>query len=121
MLVLAPAAQAGGPALTLGASEDAVRSPDLVTAKANMALLRLAGFGAVRISSLWLGGQKEPTAQEKMILGNVSAAATLNGIRVYVAVYNAGSKTTPLSAQDRSDFAAYAAAIAKDVPDWKIR
>jgi len=119
VLVVAPGARAGGPAMTLGASEDAVRSPELVTAKANMALLRLAGFHAVRVSSLWLGGQKAPTAQEQTILGNVVAAAALNGIRVYVAVYNAGSKSTPLSAQDRADFAAYAAAIAKAFPDVK--
>ena len=37
-------AQAGGPAMALGAAEDVVRAPDLPTAQAKMVQLRLAGF-----------------------------------------------------------------------------
>ena len=39
--------------MTLGAAEDAVRAPDLVTAKEKMTELRLAGFTAVRVTSNW--------------------------------------------------------------------
>jgi len=115
-LALAPAALAGGPDMTLGASEDAVRSPDLVKSKSAMSLLHLAGFRAVRVSSVWLGGQTAPTATELTTLQNVVSAANLSGVRVYVAVYNAAAKTTPLAPESRTQFAQYAAAIVKAVP-----
>ena len=119
VLVLAPAAVAGGPGMTLGAAEDAVRSPDLVTAKTNMSLLRLAGFRAVRITSTWVPGAEAPTAAELKILRNVAAAASLNGVRVYVSVYNAGSRTTPLTPEALTQFASYAAALVRAFPSFR--
>jgi hypothetical protein len=115
-LALAPSAIAGGPNMTLGASEDAVRSPDLVKSKAAMSLLRLGGFRAVRVSSVWLGGQTKPTETELATLKNVAAAANLSGVRVYLAVYNAAAKTTPLAAESREQFVQYTGAIVKAVP-----
>jgi hypothetical protein len=106
----APAAAA--PGMTLGAAEDAVRSNDLVSAKATMSLLRVAGFSAVRITSQWLPGQTAPEGGELQVLRNVAAAARLSGVRVYVSVYHPGQKTTPLSPEARAEFAAYAAAVA---------
>ena len=102
--------------MTLGVAEDAVRSPDLVKAKADMSLLRLAGFRAVRVTSVWQGGQREPAATELAMLKNAAAAANLSGIRLYVAIHNAGSKTTPLAPESRAQFVAYATAIAKALP-----
>jgi hypothetical protein len=119
LLALAPAAHAGGPAMTVGAAEDVVRSSDLVTAKANMTLLRLAGFRAVRITSIWTPGAAAPTAAELKILRNVAAAASLSGVRVYVSVFHAGSKTTPLTPEARAQFAAYAASIVKVLPSFR--
>jgi hypothetical protein len=116
LLVLAPPAQAGGPAMTLGASEDAVRSSDLVSARTQMAVLRLAGFRAVRVTSIWQPGRTAPTDHELQVLRNVEAAAQLSAMRVYVAVYHAGSRTTPLTAEAQSDFARYTAAIARELP-----
>ena len=115
-LTLASAAPAGGPDMTLGASEDAVRSPDLVKSKSAMSLLHLAGFRAVRVSSVWLGGQTAPTKTELTTLRNVAAAATLSGVRVYLAVYNAGAKTTPIATESREQFVQYTASIVKAIP-----
>jgi hypothetical protein len=115
-LALASPALAGGPGLTLGASEDAVRSTDLVKTKTSMSLLTLAGLRAVRVTSVWLGGQTAPSDAELSTLKNVAAAASLSGVRVYVAVYNAGAKTTPLAPESRQQFAQYAAAIVKATP-----
>jgi hypothetical protein len=111
--LLAPAAHAGGPTLALGAAEDVVRSASPTEAKANMTLLRLAGFRAVRITSNWLPGLTEPDAAEAAVLRNVSAAAALSGVEVYVSVYHPGSRTTPLTPEARAEFAAYAAAIVR--------
>jgi hypothetical protein len=115
-LALSPAAEAGGPTMTLGASEDAVRSADLVGAKTQMAVLRLAGFRAVRITSIWQPGRTAPTDHELQVLKNVEGAAQLSGMRVYVAVYHAGSRTTPLTEDAQSDFARYTATIVRALP-----
>ena len=94
--LLAGPARSAGPAMTLGAAEDAVRAPDLPSAQAKMAQLRLAGFTAVRITTNWAPGLVAPTADELRELRNVETAADLNGVEVYVSVYNVGQRTTPL-------------------------
>jgi len=115
-LALAPAAQAGGPTLTLGTAEDIVRSSSLVEAKAQMTLLQLAGFRAVRVTSIWKPGELAPGPAERKVLDNVVAAAELSGIRIYVSVFHAGSRTTPLAPEDRAQFASYAAGLARAYP-----
>jgi hypothetical protein len=54
-----------------------------------------------------------------MVLGNIAMAAALHGVRVYVSVYNEGSRTTPLTATARAEFAGYAAAIAGANPGFR--
>jgi hypothetical protein len=104
------------PGLVVGAVEDEVRASTLVDAEAKMTLLRAAGFRAVRVTSIWTPGLSEPTAGELTVLSNVSAAAQLNGVRVYVTVMSPGSATTPLTDDARAQFASYAAAIVRGVP-----
>ena len=117
-LVLATPALAGGPTMTLGAAEDAVRAPDLVTAKEKMTELRLAGMTAVRVTSNWQPGLTAPTPGELGVLRNVEAAARLSGVKVYVSVYSPGSATTPLDATAQTQFAQYAAALAAAFPSF---
>ena len=104
------------PGLVVGAVEDEVRASTLVDAEAKMTLLRAAGFRAVRVTSIWTPVLSEPTAGELTVLSNVSAAAQLNGVRVYVTVMSPGSATTPLTDEARAQFASYAAAIVRGVP-----
>jgi hypothetical protein len=115
-LALAPTAQAGGPTMLVGAAEDLVKQPDLVGAKANMALLRLAGFDSVRVTVIWAPGQRRVERKDVVALENVAAAAGLHGVRVLVSVYHFGSRTTPLTDEAQSDFAAFTASIAREVP-----
>jgi hypothetical protein len=93
-----------------------VRSPSAAESELEMGLLRLAGFKAVRVTSFWTPGLSEPTPHESMVLANVGLAAALHGVRVYVSVYNEGSRTTPLTLTARKQFASYAAAIVRDNP-----
>jgi hypothetical protein len=116
--LLAGPARSAGPAMTLGAAEDAVRAPDLPTAEAKMAQLRLAGFTAVRITTNWEPGLVAPTADELRELRNVETAADLNGVEVYVSVYNVGQRTTPLDPTAQSQFAQYTAAVARLLPSF---
>jgi hypothetical protein len=119
-LALAPAAHATGPSLVLGATEDAVRSVTLAQTKTQMDLLVLAGFGAVRITQAWTPGERVLSAHDRTVLQNVVAAAKLANVTVVTSVMNAGSRTTPLTAADQADFAAYAAAVVKTVPALRI-
>src|SRR5512136_3095937 len=93
-LVLVPAAHAGGPGMLVGATEDAVRSPTLVGAKAKMTLIALAGFDGVRITQTLKPGASVGSPADKAILLNVTAAARLSGIPVLTSLMNAGSATT---------------------------
>ncbi|HXG75846.1 MAG TPA: hypothetical protein VNJ53_04695 [Gaiellaceae bacterium] len=111
-----PGAAQAAPGLVVGAVEDDVRASSLVEAETRMTLLRVAGFRAVRVTSFWLPGQREPSAAEREVLGNVAAAAARNGVRVFVTVMHPGSRTTPLTDEARADFAANAAALVRAVP-----
>jgi hypothetical protein len=115
-LALAPAAQAGGPTMSFGAAEDIVRQPDPVLARQKMAQLAAAGFRAVRVTSLWVPPATAPTPGELTILTNVTTAAQTYGVTVYVSIYAAGSKTTPLGPDAVSEFSQYAAALVRQVP-----
>jgi hypothetical protein len=106
----------GGPAMSFGAAEDVVRSPDLVSTKAKLTLFRLAGFSAIRVTSQWLPGQVAPPAAELEILRNVAAAAQLTGVKVYLSVYPPGSRSTPLTPEAREEFAAYLTVLAQQLP-----
>src|ERR671936_1073571 len=115
-LAAAPSAFAGGPTMTIGATEDIVKQPDLVAAKAQMDRLKLAGLRGVRITQEWAPGQTEPGGADFDALKNAVAAAQLDGVQVVLSVTNHGSRTTPLSDQDQSDFATYAANLARALP-----
>jgi hypothetical protein len=112
----APAGAEAAPRLVLGATEDIVRQPTLVAAKAQMDLLRLGGFGAVRTSQVWAPGQASLSAEELLPLRNAVGAAELAGVDVYLSVLNFGSRTTPLTDADQLQFAEFAASLARDVP-----
>jgi hypothetical protein len=113
----AGSADAGGPKLVLGAAEDIVRQPSIVTAKAQFDLLSMAGLRAVRITSRWEPGRTEPEPGEQNALEIVTGAAALSGMRVYVAVFNADFRTTPLTDAQRDEFASYAAAVVRRNPN----
>ena len=114
-LAVASAAMAG-PKMQMGAAEDAGKHVDLMVSKAKMDLARLAGFDAVRLTAIWKPGATELDGDHLTALQNAAAAANLVGIRVYLSVYHAGSRTTPLTARNRRNFATFAASIAREVP-----
>jgi hypothetical protein len=115
----APAARSVAPAgrvLVTGVAEDAVRSSDPATAREQMSLVRAAGFGAVRVTSIWKPGATAPSSSELTVLRNVDASARASGIRIYVSVMPAGSGTTPLTPEAQAQLASYAAALVRAFP-----
>ena len=114
-LALAPAAPAAN-GMFVGAAEDAPRSEDAVTAKVKVDLARLAGFDALRLTSIWTPGETAPNAAELNVLQNAGLAGQLNGVRIILSVYHRDQRTTPLTTTARAQFAAYVASIARDAP-----
>jgi len=112
----APGVAEAGPGLAVGAVEDDIRASSVVEAEARMAIFRVAGFRAVRVTSFWTPGLTSPTDGELQVLANVAGAASRNGVRVYVTVMHPGSRTTPLTDEARAAFASYAAALVREVP-----
>lgn len=111
-------ATAGGPDMALGVAEDVVRTSDLLGARAQLNLLRLAGFTTVRITSQWQPGLVAPPEGELAVLRTVEAAAGLTGVRVIVSVYHPGSRTTPLTPEAQDQFAQYLAALVGALPTF---
>lgn len=111
-----PIPAGAGAGMVVGAAEDNVRQPTLLAAKAKMTLLQLLGLQAIRVTTTWVPGQEAPPDAEVKTLENVLAAADLAGIDVYLVVMNPGSRTTPLSAEHRTQFARNAAALARALP-----
>lgn len=111
-----PGLASAGPGLVVGVVEDDVRASSLVEAETRMQILRVSGFRAVRVTSLWTPGRARPDEGELGTLANVAAAARRNGVRVFLTVMHPGSRTTPLTEEARAEFASYAAAIVRAVP-----
>jgi hypothetical protein len=116
VLLAAPTIRAAGPSLVVGAAEDEVKAGTVAEAKARLDLLSLAGLRAVRVTAIWDPANPHPMQGEIDALTNLTAAAKLDAIDVFLAVYNFGSRTTPLTDDQQASFAGYAAELARAVP-----
>ncbi|MGH3070738.1 MAG: hypothetical protein ACRDNB_00520 [Gaiellaceae bacterium] len=90
--------------------DDAVRHPGPALEQ-----LREAGFDAVGITSFWQPGLTAPSPDDLAVIRGVVERA--GETRIFLAVYQPGSATTPLTAEARSEFAAYVTAIMRDAPE----
>ncbi len=100
-----------GPPLVVGAVDDAARHRGPVLGQ-----LADAGFGALAITSYWDPGRSRPTRQELGVLRDVARRATERDLRIFLSVFHRGASTTPLTPDARTQFAAYAATILREVP-----
>jgi hypothetical protein len=110
---------AGEPRFAVGAWEYVVRDPDPAAAKDKMRDATAAGFEAVITNTFWAPGQREPSPQEVADLRNAADAAEDADIRPLLIVQNVGSRTTPRTPELRAQFAAYAAAVARQLPAYR--
>jgi hypothetical protein len=112
----AASARAGGPAMMIGAAEDVSRQQDYAFAKTEMDMARLAGLDSIRLTQAWTPGQVKLGPNDQIELGNAVKAAQFTGLRVVLSVYPYGSSVTPLTDQDRADFAAFVVDVATRYP-----
>ncbi len=107
---------AGGPYMMIGAAEDVGKTPDYAFAKASMDKARLAGFDSIRVTQTWTKDQTKLGPSDQIVLGNAINAAQFSGLRVVLSLYPLGSSVTPLTDEQRADFAAFVADVARRYP-----
>jgi hypothetical protein len=100
----------------MGAAEDEGRNADPAVAMAKMELAKAAGFDTIRITAIWSPGQSAVPRDQLAALQSIAAAGVFLDIRVVATVMNFGSRTTPLTATARTQFARFAADLVRYVP-----
>ncbi len=113
LLVAGCGSGAKPPRLTVGVVEDAAKSGD---PRAELQRTAESGFDAVVLSSVWTRGERAPAPAELTALRAATEAAAAAHVRPIVAVYQFSSQT-PTVPLERSDFAAYAVALVRALPD----
>ena len=116
VLVLASTAAAGGPYMLVGAADDLPKAQDAAFAKSELDLAKLAGLDAIRVTQTWTKGQTTLGPGNAITLGNAVTAAQFAGVRLILSLYPFGSSVTPLTDQDRKDFASFVVDVAKRYP-----
>ena len=102
--------------MLVGAAEDIGRQQDYAFAKSEMDMARLAGLDSVRLTQVWTTGDVRLGPNDQIELGNAVKAAQFTGLRVLISIYPLGSSVTPLTDQDRADFAAFVVDVANRYP-----
>jgi hypothetical protein len=115
-LVCAAPAAAGGPYMMVGAAEDVAKTQDYAFSKTEMDKLRLAGLDTIRLTQTWTKGQTTLGPNDTIELGNAITAAQFTGVRVVLSLYPFGSSVTPLTDEDRLDFAHFTVDVARRYP-----
>jgi hypothetical protein len=107
---------AASPNMYMGAAEDEGRNADPAVAMAKMQLAKAAGFDTLRITVIWEPGQRAVPNDQLQALHSIAAAGIFLDIRVVATVMPFGSRTTPLTATARSQFARFSADLVRRVP-----
>ena len=81
-------------------------------------MARRAGFKAIVLSSVWQRRLRKPSTQETYRLRNAIDSADAAGILPIVAIYSFAGDT-PRNAGARADFASYAAALVRSIPELR--
>ncbi len=116
VLAFAPAHALGGLSMYMGAAEDEGRNSDPAVAMAKMELAKAAGFDTIRVTAIWTPGDTSVPKDELAALKASAAAGTFLGIRIIATVMPFGSRTAPLTAAGRNQFARYTADLVRQVP-----
>jgi hypothetical protein len=100
----------------VGVVEDSTRQPDAAAARDRVQAVKDAGFDSIRITSIWAPGETEPKRGELDVIRNVANASKDLDVRLFIAVYHAGSATTPRTDEARGQFSSYVASLARQLP-----
>jgi hypothetical protein len=112
----APAAALGSATMFMGAAEDEGRNADPQVAMAKLQLAKAAGFDTIRVTANWTAGLTTVPPDQLQALQSIAAAGVFLDIRIIATVMPVGSRTTPLTAAARTQFAQFAADLVRRVP-----
>jgi hypothetical protein len=113
--LLAMAVPAGA-VMYMGAAEDEGRNADPAVAMAKMELAKAAGFDTIRITAIWAPGQSAVPKDQLQALQSIAAAGVFLNIHIVATIMPFGSRTTPLTATARTQFARFSADLVRRVP-----
>jgi hypothetical protein len=114
--ILLGLARPAGATMFMGAAEDEGRNADPAVAMAKMELAKAAGFDTIRITAIWAPGQSAVPAGQLQALQSIAAAGVFLNVRIVATIMPFGSKTTPLTATARTQFARFSADLVRRVP-----
>jgi hypothetical protein len=100
----------------LGTVDDSLVQQSQLFAREQVDISRDAGFDAAAVSATWARGQRRPPAALVHVLGNVAAAIRRADMQLVVVAWHGLGRDTPQTPAERADFAAYAAALVKLLP-----
>jgi len=106
-------------AFKFGVWEYFLRDPSPAVARRKIKDAQRAGFGSVIVQLFWAPGQRKPAANELAQLRNAAVAARQAEIDPFVIVTHVGSRTTPRTPERRREFAAYAASLVEQIPQFR--
>jgi hypothetical protein len=111
-----PAGASASAGMYMGAAEDEGRNADPQVAMSKMELAKAAGFDTIRVTAIWEPGQSAVPQEQLQALQSIAAAGVFLDIRVVCTVMPFGSRTTPLTAAARTQFARFSADLVRRVP-----
>ena len=111
-----PAVATASGRMFMGAAEDEGRNADPQVAMSKMQLAKAAGFDTIRITAIWSPGESAVPQDQLQALQSIAAAGVFLDIRIVTTIMNFGSRTTPLTATARTQFARFAADLVRRVP-----
>ncbi len=114
-----PGAAGASLSMFMGAAEDEGRNADPAVALTKMNLAKAAGFDTIRITAIWEPGQSAVPKGQLDALKSIAAAGDALGIRLVTTIMPFGSRTTPLTAAARAQFARFSADLVRHVPSFR--
>jgi hypothetical protein len=111
-----PAGALASATMYMGAAEDEGRNADPQVAMTKMQLAKAAGFDTIRITAVWSPGDSAVPQDQLQALQSIAAAGVFLDIRIVATIMPFGSRTTPLTATARTQFARFAADVVRRVP-----
>jgi hypothetical protein len=103
--------------MTIGASEELVKSDVLAQSQAQLELATAAGLQLIRITGFWQPGQSAPPPALLKSLETTQKAASASGIELMLSVYPASNLQVPLDDTGRAQFASFVAGVARAFPE----
>jgi len=103
----------------VGTVDDSLAQQSPQFAQSQVDLSRDAGFDAAIVSSAWQRGQRRPTPAALAVFRTLARATSRDHMQLTLVVWHGLARETPASPSDRADFAAFAAALVKALPQVK--